>query len=229
MTDNALLDRPAFHSLQSCWKSLAVAHAGARRLAPDYGPFGASASLDRHDLDELAPLVTAYGDVWLVEPTADLVAPDGTRIAKQADVLQMVAETLAPSSIDIQTEVLDDADGPEMRALALLTEPGPFAERTHELGTFHGVRRDERIAAMAGERMRFGDFVEVSGVCTHPDYWGHGYAAALTHKVAAGIAAAGKIPFLHCYPGNARAIALYERLGFRARRTLTATVLAPAT
>jgi len=180
-------------------------------------------------LAELAPLVAAYSDIWLVEPTTDIIAPEGTRIAKQADVLQMVAETLAPCSIDIQTEVLGDTDGPEMRALALLTEPGPFAERTHRLGTFHGVRRDERIAAMAGERMRFGDFVEVSGVCTHPDYWGHGYAAALTHKVAAGIAAAGKIPFLHCYPGNARAIALYERLGFRARRTLTATVLAPAT
>jgi predicted GNAT family acetyltransferase len=227
MIDHAQLDRPAYHSLHSGWRDHAIRNGMALRLDPDFGPFGASASLSHDDLAALAPLVATHGEIWLVEPDADIVAPLGTHIAKQAEVLQMVAETLAPFSSDAPTEELRDADGPEMRALALLTEPGPFAEQTHRLGSFHGVRRDGRIAAMAGERMRFGDFVEVSGVCTHPDHWRHGYAAALTHKVASGIVAAGKTPFLHCYPGNDRAVALYERLGFRARRTLTATVLAP--
>lgn len=227
MIDLALLDRPAFHSLHSGWSDLAIANGHALRLAPDHGPFGAAASLAPADIAELAPLIAAHGEVWLVEPSADIVAPPGTRIARQADVLQMVAETLPPFPSDIPSEILADTDGPEMRALALLTEPGPFAERTHRLGVFHGIRRDGRIAAMAGERMRFGDYVEVSGVCTHPDHWGHGFAALLTYKVAANIVAAGKTPFLHCYPGNDRAVALYERLGFRPRRTLTATVLAP--
>ena len=47
---------------------------------------------------------------------------------------------------------LEDADAPEMLALARLTEPGPFLARTHVLGTFRGIRVGGRLAAMAGER-----------------------------------------------------------------------------
>jgi predicted GNAT family acetyltransferase len=50
---------------------------------------------------------------------------------------------------------LGDADAPEMLALAQLTEPGPFFARTHTMGNFIGIRVDGRLAAMAGERMRF--------------------------------------------------------------------------
>jgi hypothetical protein len=48
-----------------------------------------------------------------------------------------------------------DRDAPEMLALARLTEPGPFLPRTHVMGRFLGIRIDGRLAAMAGERMRF--------------------------------------------------------------------------
>ncbi len=51
--------------------------------------------------------------------------------------------------------VLTGADAPEMLALASLTEPGPFFLRTHQMGRFIGIRRQGRLAAMAGERMRF--------------------------------------------------------------------------
>ena len=33
-------------------------------------------------------------------------------------------------------------DSPEMMELATLTKPGPFSSRTHELGTFMGIRRE---------------------------------------------------------------------------------------
>jgi hypothetical protein len=114
-----------------------------------------------------------------------------------------------------------------MRALAALTEPGPFSTRTHELGDFFGIRRDGRLAAMAGERMRPEGFCEVSAVCTHPDHRGRGYGAALTRHVAGRIVARGEVPFLHVMATNTGAIGLYETLGFAFRRALALTVLAP--
>jgi predicted GNAT family acetyltransferase len=73
---------------------------------------------------------------------------------------------------------------------------------------------------MAGERMKPAGFTEVSGVCTHPDHRGKGYAGGLMRVVAQKIAARGQTPFLHVYADNAGAIALYETLGFRFRAAM---------
>ncbi len=71
-------------------------------------------------------------------------------------------------------------------------------------------------------------FTEVSGVCTHPDHRGRGYAGGLMRIVAERILARRETAFLHVYPHNAGAIALYEALGFRLRRTVNMTVIAKA-
>lgn len=124
--------------------------------------------------------------------------------------------------------VLGEADAAEMLALATLTRPGPFFVRTHRLGRFLGIRRGGRLVAMAGERLRPPGFTEVSGVCTHPDHRGHGHAARLMRAVADAILARGETPFLTCYADRPATIALYERLGFRTRATIQATILSPA-
>jgi predicted GNAT family acetyltransferase len=107
-----------------------------------------------------------------------------------------------------------------MIALAELTEPGPFRARTHELGQFWGIRREGRLVAMAGERMKLPGFTELSGVCVHPDWRGHGFARDLSAFVAGAIAARGETPFLHVFADNRAAIRLYEQLGFTARREM---------
>jgi hypothetical protein len=43
--------------------------------------------------------------------------------------------------------------------------------------------------------------------------------------VAGRIAARGEVPWLHTYPDNAGAIALYESLGFRARSEVLYTIM----
>lgn len=224
MTPPHPLDRPAFAALWSDWAALAEAQGNARRLHPAYGPF--AASKDPMDLDDLAPLARTHGPVWIVEDGLPQKLPKGLRLEKQADVIQMIApELIAPPLPDDVAEMPAE-DGPEMRALAMRTEPGPFAEKTHLLGRFVGIRRQGRIIAMAGERMRLPGFIEVSGVCTHPDARGQGLAAALTYAVARGIQVAGAVPFLHCYPDNRPAVAAYERIGFVPRRRLSAFILA---
>jgi predicted GNAT family acetyltransferase len=110
--------------------------------------------------------------------------------------------------------------------LARLTQPGPFFGRTHRLGDFVGVKTAAgRLAALAGERMRLPGFTEVSGVCTHPDHRGHGYAAALTSLVAGRIEARGETPFLHVFAHNTGAIRIYEALGYRIRCEMKLTLL----
>jgi len=216
------LDRPVWNSLISRWSHMAVGDARAWRVDPEVGPFAAAA--DAGGLDALAALVPAVGELWIVEADP-MPAPPGVTIERERELHQMVAEGVAPPSAPFEIVSLGPADAAEMYALATLTEPGPWAVRTHELGGFVGVKADGRLVAMAGERMKPPGFTEVSGVCTHPDFRGRGFASQLIRAVAARILARAEQPFLHVYPANGGAIALYQSLGFRIRRTMMLTVL----
>jgi predicted GNAT family acetyltransferase len=119
---------------------------------------------------------------------------------------------------------LGTADVPAMVELATLTEPGPFRDRTIELGVFYGIFEGDRLLAMAGQRMRVPGYVEVSAVCTHPDARGRGYAGTLMSEVMRDIVAAGATPFLHAFADNP-AIGLYQKLGFTQRRVFHLAVI----
>ena len=81
---------------------------------------------------------------------------------------------------------------------------------------------------MAGERMRLDGAVEISAVCVSPEHRGKGYAAFLVAWLVRKLREEGAMPFLHSFTDNNSAIALYERLGFRTRKTLRLTVLSRA-
>jgi predicted GNAT family acetyltransferase len=105
-----------------------------------------------------------------------------------------------------------------MLALVKQTQPGPFSERTIEMGRYLGHRADGRLVAMAGERMRCPGFAEVSAVCTDPGYRGRGLGGALTLAVAQHIRGRGDEAFLHVAEENVTAQRLYLELGFTVRR-----------
>ena len=81
--------------------------------------------------------------------------------------------------------------------------------------------------ALGDERaLRFDPaFALFSGVCTHPDFRGRGYAGTLMRVVTGRILERGEQAFLHAYADRAATIALYETLGFRVRTPVTYTVL----
>ena len=135
--------------------------------------------------------------------------------------------TPAESSLPgVEIVTLGAADVPEMIALVELTKPGPFSTRTHELGTFLGIRIDGQLVAMTGERMKPGNYTEMTAVCVHPDHRGRGYAQALLGAVARGIVSIGaRFRSCMCFTSNKSAIALYRRQGMEIRRRLHVTVL----
>ncbi|RXZ73250.1 GNAT family N-acetyltransferase [Agromyces albus] len=221
------LDRPVWSALTTRQRDLAVGDDLARRFDPEIGPFAAVAADDPEHLARLGELVAAHGPVVLLQRDA-IPLPPGTTTRLAARGLQLVLDRLraVPATSDLVP--LTAADAAEMVALAKLTVPGPFESRTPELGGFLGVRVDGRLVAMAGERMKPEGFAEVSGVCTHPDHRGHGYAAMLSAAMADRIVTRGETPFLHVYATNRAAIGLYERLGFELRTPVEVLALEPA-
>ncbi|MBO9642633.1 MAG: GNAT family N-acetyltransferase [Pseudacidovorax sp.] len=216
------LDRPVWATLQH-QPQWAIGDERARRFVPDLHGFAATADEGADSLAALTGLIGADGDsVYLLQVPPIAVAP-GLEVLKAAGGVQMVATRHLPPDDDV--EVLGNADAAEMAALAALTEPGPFFARTHTLGRFIGVRIAGRLAAMAGERMRFPCHVEISGVCTHPDFRGRGLARRLSAAVAADIQQCGDTPFLHAWTTNTAAISLYEGLGFVVRTPVHVAVL----
>jgi hypothetical protein len=75
-------------------------------------------------------------------------------------VLRQLPPTVAtgPRPTDLTTQ-----DAPALMKLAQIAKPGPFGQRTAELGAFIGVVDGSRLVAMAGERMRLAGYVELSG------------------------------------------------------------------
>ncbi|MBC9032595.1 GNAT family N-acetyltransferase [Sphingomonas sp. JC676] len=224
MTTEHPLDNPAWTALRTTQAELATGSGQALRYDQDYAIFAAAVDHAPAPLAALGALIRETGPAIVLEREALPPVP-GTMVEKWREGVQMVAETLAPWDAPCDFVALGDADAAEMLALATLTEPGPFFARTHQLGDFIGVKREGRLIAMAGERMKPAGFTEVSGVCTHPDFRGQGLAGALMRVVAVRIAARGETPFLHAYADNQGAIGLYEWLGFRLRCNVSVTVL----
>lgn len=220
------LDRPVWASLTTHHAPLSIGGPLARRFARDVNLFASACDDSPAALAALSELVRHGEQVFVLQVPAIALPPDCVAV-KEARGVQMVATRSLRDEATVDGIVpLGDADAPEMLALARLTEPGPFLQRTHAMGRFLGVRIDGRLAAMAGERMRMPGYTEVSGVCTHPDFRGRGLARRLSAAVAAAIEARGDTPFLHAWRTNQAAITLYESLGFELRSEVNVAVLA---
>lgn len=216
------LDRPVWASLQH-QPHWSVGDERARRFKADINRFAATPDDSPASLAALAALVQPGDDAVFLAQVPPIAVPPGLAAVKEAQGVQMLATRVL--EVDAGLEVLGDADAAEMLALATLTEPGPFLARTHTMGRFVGIRIDGRLAAMAGERMRWPGHVEVSGVCTHPDFRGRGLARRLSAAVTADLQRRGEQAFLHAWTTNTAAIALYESLGFVTRTLVNIVVL----
>ena len=209
-----LLDNIAWHSLSGSHLKYSSGTSEARRYAPGFSPIIGFSNLNSPDFAALVE-VCLPGEQFYCGGLAGEV-PYGWRIEAETTMNQMVWDAAPPAANgELVAHRLGPDHVPQILELVAITQPGPFAERTIELGEYYGVFAGEQLVAMAGERMVAGPLREISGVCTHPDFQGRGLARHLVEKLIRLEMQHNKIPFLHVRQDNDRARRIYEKMGFR--------------
>lgn len=214
--DYSVLDNPVWAALNGPHAGLAEVHGQARRYPPDVSPFVAVPDQPAAWVfDDLVALVGPGGRVGMIGN--GLGVPDDWNVELRVDGVQLVATDRFVTRPYDEAVVLGAADADEMVDLTGRTKPGPFLQRTYLMGNYLGVRREGRLAAMAGERLHLPGFTEISAVCTDPDFRGQGLGTRLVQAVGHGIRARGETPMMHAAGTNENAIRLYLSLGFEIR------------
>ena len=211
------LDLPVKAACESAWREWVEVRGAVQALPPRIGQFGWMRCDDPSAVADLKHLVVNRGRPLLLLQKHTVTLPRNGIRFMSTPAVQMVMQTRpdVPDMDGIST--LQSHDAEEMLQLAKICKPGPFEIGTHLLGTFLGLRERGKLVAMAGQRMRFSGWVEISGVCVHPDLRGGGRGSGLMRAMVHLILAGGAKPFLHTYRENHQAISLYERLGFTIR------------
>lgn len=220
------LDNLVWHALKSEQKLLSEESSNgcAVRFRPDVSPFCGMRDESEESWAGLSELTGSEGVALLMGPKLSAIPPDWELLLAEVATqwlprnLPLIDPHTSTNTTTAEFFPLQDEDVPEMLALAEMTEPGPFMRRTIDTGCYVGLRREGELIAMAGERMRSGDWIEVSAVCVHPEAQREGLGARLTLAVAESIQIQGKRPMLHVREGNEAAIALYNRIGFEFRQ-----------
>ena len=212
-----MLDNPIWQALSTTQSLLCQGDGLAKRFPADVAPLAAVQSPSAAAFQALASSLTVGGTAALFLD-APFAPSAGWATLHEDELQQMVCAQPQGLGQNPAIRPLTPANVAQMIALAELTEPGPFRQRTIELGNYVGIFCADNLVAMAGERLRPSGFTEVSAVCTHPGYRGNGYARALMSAVMTRILARGETPILHVRSSNVSAIALYQTLGFRTRR-----------
>jgi GNAT superfamily N-acetyltransferase len=201
----------ALHSTQ---KHFAIRAGGACKYPADVSPLAAVASGSEADLRDLHRLLAPLEKTHIIG--ADPPPVPGLVLESTLPCLLMTTDECpdVANVAGVDVVLLSIEDAAEMMELISLAFPGYYRMRTREMGSYYGVRKDGKLIAMAGERIAFEGYREISGVCTHPAHTGNGYAAILIAHLLREQAQKGLRSFLHVAARNQRAIQLYQLLGF---------------
>jgi len=177
-----LLDNPVYHGLRSRDAHLGHGTDNVKYFDEQVSPFAGFDDNYDKGFDDLYKLLPE-GRRILYATRKKIKEPDGWQLNHEVEGLQFIfTGTRTEINPSLQLIPLQSQHIDEMVALARLTRPGPFDQRTIEFGHYYGIFDNGRLVAMAGQRLHVDKYTEVSAVCTHPDHLGKGYAAALIQQ-----------------------------------------------
>jgi ribosomal protein S18 acetylase RimI-like enzyme len=236
-----LFANPVWNALRTKHRDFAICNGNACRYPSDVAPFAAIGDLakagpaeadptrvesNKVALQQLHTLLAPGESVWIVGesyPSVPGISFDETLGCLQMSLPEEVmlpdlslntAQETSPNKMSAIVRLSDD-DAPEMVALTNIAFPGFFRQRTCEMGSYYGVKSNDELIAMAGERLMLDGYPELSGVCTHPAHRGKGLAARLIWELVRDHRRDGLVSWLHVGSENRRAIDLYRRMGFK--------------
>jgi len=223
-----ILDNMIWNAITTGNKDIAIKNDDVGCYLPEIAPFAGMKNFNDPNLKKLYEFIPANRSVAI--SSLNKMDHDESRwkLIQPMDVTQMVYEhpvntfTTKNSALIVP---LSEEHVPQMIELTTLTRPGPFLQQTIRFKNYFGIFIEDRLAAMTGQRMHPKPYMEVSAVCTHPDFRGLGYAKALMLHVMKIILDNSFTPFLHVLSNNINAIELYKTIGFRTREQIFVDVI----
>jgi GNAT superfamily N-acetyltransferase len=213
------LKNPVWYSLNETHHKFLIAYNGVQFYHPDICIFGAffDPTKTAKALNEYAKIADKF---FLVsENETPIIDTNNVLLEKKIEGCQMVLEKLVDLKITEDIVLLTDRHIDEVYDLIWLVMPKFYKKRGFEMGTYFGIFKDNKLVSITGQRMQTEDFIEVSGVVTHPEYTKRGYAKQLVAHTTKEILKENKLPILHTNKGNS-AIPLYEKLGYKFTRDM---------
>jgi len=223
-----ILDNMIWNAITTGNNDIAVINGDVGCYLPDIAPFAGMKDFNDTNLKKLYEFIPANRSVAISSIHKMDHDESSWKLLQPMDVTQMVYEpsvntfTTKNSSLIVP---LSEEHVPQMLELTALTRPGPFLQQTIRFKNYFGVFIEGRLAAMTGQRMHPIPYMEVSAVCTHPDFRGKGYAKALMLHVMKIILDNSFTHFLHVLSNNTNAIELYKTNGFQTRKQIFVDVI----
>ena len=213
------LKNPVWYSLNETHHKFLVTYDGVQFYHPDICIFGAFFDPTKtvKALNEYAKIADKF---FLVsENEIPIIDTNNVLLEKKIEGCQMILEEFVDFEITENIVLLTAEHITEVYNLIWLVMPNFYKKRGFEMGSYFGIFKDNKLVSITGQRMQTEDFIEVSGVVTHPEYTRRGYAKQLVTHATKEILKENKLPILHTNKGNS-AIPLYEKLGYKFTRDM---------
>lgn len=222
---NHILDNPIYNSLATAHHKYSNGTENVKFYIEDIASFAGFKNNSVESFEELYK-ISADTNLFIIFSKSKIEIPIPWKLITHIDMYQMVYQSNDLPNFDSSNlSALDEKNIDEMIELVELTKPGPFRNKTIDLGNYTGVFENEKLVSMAGHRFNPTPYTEISAVCTHPDYLGKGYAYLLLCEQVKRILNKSEIPFLHVRSDNAGAVKLYQKVGFEIRTEMIAYVI----
>ena len=223
-----ILDNMIWNAITTGNKDIAIKNDDVGCYLPEIAPFAGMKNFNDPNLKKLYEFIPANRSV-AISSLNKMDHDEGRwKLIQPMDITQMVYEHSVNTFTTKNSQLivpLSDEHVPQMIELTALTRPGPFLQQTIRFKNYFGIFIEGRLAAMTGQRMHPKPYMEVSAVCTHPDFRGLGYAKAFMLHVMKIILDNSFTPFLHVLSNNINAIELYKTIGFRTRKQIFVDVI----
>ena len=213
------LKNPVWHSLNETHNTFLVEFDGVQFYNPNTSIFGAffDETKTAKAMNEYAKIANKFFIVS--ENQVPIIDETNLILEKKINGCQMVLDRFIETEITEKIVLLSEEYIDEIYDLIWLVMPGFYQKGGFYMGNYYGIFKDNKLVSITGQRMQTDDFIEVSGVVTHPDYTKKGYAKQLVSYTTTEIIKENKLPILHTNKGNP-AIILYEKLGYKLTRDM---------